>query len=61
MRDDEDRGSPHYNLTREAMMDFFLLVGEISRTNATGSSTEYIRQFSELYTSLTGRYMDRND
>lgn len=61
MKDDEDWESPLHNLTRETMMDFFLFVGEISRLNSTGSSKEYIRQFSELHTSVTGRYVDRND
>ena len=61
MKDDEDWESPLHNITRETMMDFFLFVGEISRIKSTGSSKEYIRQFSELYTSVTGRYVDRND
>lgn len=61
MKDDEDWESPLHNLTRETMMDFFLFVGETSSLNSTGSSKGYIRQFSELHTSVIGRYVDRND
>lgn len=61
VKDDEDWESPLHNLTREMMMDFFLFVGEMSKLSSTGSSKGYIRRFSELYTSVTGRYVDRND
>lgn len=61
MKNDEDWESPLHNLNRETMMDFFFFVGEISRINSTGSSEVYMRQFQELYTTITGRYVDRND
>lgn len=49
------------NVNRETMMDFFLFVCETSRIKSRGSSEEYIRQFQQLYTTVTGRYADRND
>jgi hypothetical protein len=61
MKDDEDWKSPLHNLTRETLMDFFFFVGETSKIESWGSSKGYIRRFSELYTTVTGRYVDRND
>lgn len=61
MKDDDDWESPLRNLSREMMMDFFLFVGESSKISSTGSSNGYMRRFSELYTTVTGRYVDRND
>jgi hypothetical protein len=49
------------NISRETMMDFFLFVCENSKIKSRGSSEEYIRQFSQLHTTVTGRYIDRND
>ncbi|KAK0631107.1 hypothetical protein B0T17DRAFT_590377 [Bombardia bombarda] len=49
------------NLTRATMEDFFLWVCEAHRIKSWGTSQEYIRQFQQLYTSVTGRYPDRND
>jgi hypothetical protein len=49
------------SISRETMMDFFLFVCEHSRIKSRGSSEEYIRQFAQLHTTVTGRYVDRND
>jgi hypothetical protein len=49
------------NLRRETTMDFFLYVCETSKIESWGSSKVYIRQFQQLYTCVTGRFMDRND
>ena len=49
------------SLGRETTMDFFLHVCETSKIESWGTSKVYIRQFQQLYTSVTGRYMDRND
>lgn len=48
-------------LTRAVTMDFFLFVCENYKIRSWGSSEEYIRQFQQLYTTVTGRYMDVND
>ncbi|ORY68698.1 FluG domain-containing protein [Pseudomassariella vexata] len=48
------------SLDRETLMDFFLFVCENYRIKSRGSSQEYIRQFSQLHTTSTGRYVDRN-
>jgi hypothetical protein len=48
-------------LTRETMQDFFLWICECHRIKSWGTSLEYIRQFQQLYTTVTGRYPDRND
>ncbi|KAH8719857.1 hypothetical protein HC256_000269 [Beauveria bassiana] len=42
-------------------MDFFLFVCGNYNVRSWGTSEEYIRQFQQLYTTVTGRYMDRND
>ncbi|KAM0665678.1 hypothetical protein ACQRIU_005939 [Beauveria bassiana] len=49
------------NLTRATTMDFFLFVCANYNVRSWGTSEEYIRQFQQLYTTVTGRYMDRND
>ncbi|KAF1738490.1 hypothetical protein CRV24_000416 [Beauveria bassiana] len=49
------------NLSRATTMDFFLFVCGNYKVRSWGSSGEYIRQFQQLYTTVTGRYMDRND
>ena len=49
------------SIARETMMDFFLFVCEISKIESWGTSLLYIRQFQSLYTTVTGRFMDRND
>jgi hypothetical protein len=49
------------NLTRATMQDFFLWVCEAHRITSWNTSQEYIRQFQQLYTTVTGRYADRND
>lgn len=49
------------NLTRDIVMDFFLFVCSNYRVRSWGTSEEYMRQFQQLYTTVTGRYMDRND
>jgi hypothetical protein len=61
MKCSEDWESLLRNLDRQTLMDFFLWVGETSRIGSTGSSGEYMRQFSQLHTTVTGRYVDRND
>ncbi|KAM0271864.1 hypothetical protein ACHAQH_008964 [Verticillium albo-atrum] len=48
-------------LTRELTMDFFLFVCGNYNVNSWGTSHVYIRQFQQLYTTITGRYVDRND
>ncbi|KAI0526175.1 FluG domain-containing protein [Xylaria bambusicola] len=49
------------SLKRETTQDFFLYVCENSKISSRGSGEEYIRQFQQLYTTVTGQYMDRND
>ncbi|XP_044716549.1 FluG domain-containing protein [Hirsutella rhossiliensis] len=49
------------NLARETTMDFFLFVCGNYKVKSWGTSEEYMRQFQQLYTTVTGRYMDRND
>ncbi|KAK3177464.1 hypothetical protein K4F52_009755 [Lecanicillium sp. MT-2017a] len=49
------------NITRATTMDFFLFICGNYKIRSWGSSEEYIRQFQQLYTTVTGRYMDRND
>ncbi|KAI3339677.1 FluG domain-containing protein [Ustulina deusta] len=49
------------SLKRETTQDFFLYVCENSKITSWGSGEEYIRQFQQLYTTVTGQYMDRND
>lgn len=49
------------SLTRATMQDFFLWVCEAHRIKSWGTSQEYIRQFQQLHTTITGRYPDRND
>lgn len=48
-------------LTRETVMDFFLFVCGNYKVRSWGTSEEYMRQFQQLYTTVTGQYMDRND
>lgn len=49
------------NLKRETTQDFFLYVCERNRITSWGAGHEYIRQFQQLYTTVNGQYMDRND
>ena len=49
------------NLTRETMMDFFLFICENYKIKSWGTSEEYMRQFQQLHTTITGRYINRND
>ncbi|KAH8755821.1 FluG domain-containing protein [Diaporthe sp. PMI_573] len=49
------------NITRSTMQDFFLWVCENYNISTWGTSKVYIRQFGQLYTTVTGRYPDRND
>ncbi|TIC97035.1 hypothetical protein CH35J_007397 [Colletotrichum higginsianum] len=51
------------NVTRETMMSFFLRVSEWSKgkIKSWGTTQVYIRQFQQLYNTVTGRSMDRND
>ncbi|KAH7354509.1 FluG domain-containing protein [Plectosphaerella cucumerina] len=48
-------------LQRETTMDFFLFVCGNYNIKSWGTSHVYIRQFQQLYTTVTGRFMDRND
>ncbi|KAI0120736.1 hypothetical protein BJ170DRAFT_704700 [Xylariales sp. AK1849] len=48
-------------VSRETMMDFFLFTCENYKIKSRGSSEEYIRQFAQLHTTVTGRYIDRNN
>lgn len=49
------------NLDRGTVQDFLLYVCERSKITSWGSGHEYIRQFQQLYTTVNGQYMDRND
>ncbi|KAK1656904.1 hypothetical protein BDP55DRAFT_687623 [Colletotrichum godetiae] len=51
------------NVTRVTMMSFFLRISEwsIGKIKSWGTTQVYIRQFQQLYTTVAGRYMDRND
>ena len=49
------------NLDRGTAQDFLLYVCESSKITSWGSGHEYIRQFQQLYTTVNGQYMDRND
>lgn len=42
-------------------MDFFLFVCGNYNVKSWGTSHVYIRQFQQLYTTIAGRYVDRND
>lgn len=42
-------------------MDFLLFICTNYRVGSWGTSNEYIRQFQQLYTTVTGQFMDRND
>ncbi|KAL6354147.1 hypothetical protein LRP88_12481 [Fusarium phalaenopsidis] len=49
------------DLQRETTMDFLLFVCGNYKVNSWGTLDVYIRQFQQLYTTVTGRFMDRND
>ncbi|RSL47928.1 hypothetical protein CEP54_013160 [Fusarium duplospermum] len=49
------------NLDRGTAQDFLLYVCERYKITSWGSGHEYIRQFQQLYTTMNGQYMDRND
>lgn len=42
-------------------MNFLEYLCQTCRMDSWGSSWQYFRQYKQLYTSVTGRYMDRND
>lgn len=48
-------------LSREIMIDFVLFVYGNYKIQSWGTSLEYICQFQQLYTTVTGRFVDRND
>ncbi|EWZ77486.1 hypothetical protein FOWG_18108, partial [Fusarium oxysporum f. sp. lycopersici MN25] len=48
------------SLKRETTQDFVLYMCERYNITSWGSIEEYIRQFQQLYTTVNGRYMDRN-
>lgn len=49
------------NIKRSTMQDFFFWVLENHKIGSEGTSKEYIRQFQQLYTTITSRFADRND
>ena len=49
------------SLSRAVTMDFLLFICANYNINSWGTTGEYIRQFQQLYTTVTGQYMDRND
>ncbi|KAH7201205.1 hypothetical protein DER44DRAFT_841713 [Fusarium oxysporum] len=49
------------NLDRGTTQDFLLYICERYKITSWGSGHEYIRQFQQLYTTVNGLYMDRND
>ncbi|KAH7309929.1 FluG domain-containing protein [Stachybotrys elegans] len=49
------------SLKRETTQDFILYICENSKIKSWATCEEYIRQFQQLYTTVTGQYMDRND
>ncbi|KAL8398621.1 hypothetical protein RB596_005954 [Gaeumannomyces avenae] len=49
------------SLSRETTMDFFLYVCGNRTIKSWGTTHVYIRQFQQLYTTITGQFMDRND
>jgi hypothetical protein len=42
-------------------MDFLLHLCETYKIQSWGTSWEYFRQYKQLYASVTGKLMDRND
>ncbi|KAF3768192.1 hypothetical protein M406DRAFT_336858 [Cryphonectria parasitica EP155] len=46
---------------RAMAMDFLYYLCETYRIKSWGTSWEYFRQYKQLYASVTGHYMDRND
>ena len=46
---------------RAMAMDFLDHLYEMWKITSEGTSWEYWRQYKQLYTSVTGRYVDRND
>ena len=42
-------------------MDFLLHLCETYKIRSWGTSWEYFRQYKQLYATVTGKYMDRND
>ncbi|KAL5610466.1 hypothetical protein FOBRF1_006583 [Fusarium oxysporum] len=49
------------NLDRGTTQDFLLYICERYKITSWGSGHKYIRQFQQLYTTVNGQYMDRND
>ncbi|KAI1026560.1 hypothetical protein LB503_013368 [Fusarium chuoi] len=49
------------NLDCGTTQDFLLYICERYKITSWGSGHEYIRQFQQLYTTVNGQYMDRND
>ncbi|KAF3352302.1 Heat shock protein, putative [Verticillium dahliae VDG1] len=49
------------HLDRGTTQDFLLYICERYKITSWGSGHEYIRQFQQLYTTVNGQYMDRND
>lgn len=46
---------------RAMAMDFLDHLCETWKINSEGTSWEYWRQYKQLYSSVTGKYVDRND
>ncbi|KAJ4307316.1 hypothetical protein N0V88_000699 [Collariella sp. IMI 366227] len=49
------------NADRAEAMDFLEYLCQSCRITSWGTSWEYFRQYKQLYASVNGRYMDRND
>ena len=49
------------NLDGGTTQDFLLYICERYNITSWGSGHEYSRQFQQLYTTVNGQYMDRND
>ncbi|EXK77128.1 hypothetical protein FOQG_18153 [Fusarium oxysporum f. sp. raphani 54005] len=49
------------NLDRGTTQDFLVYICERYKITSWGSGHEYTRQFQQLYTTVNGQYMNRND
>ena len=49
------------DLRQETTMDFFLFVCGNYTLGSWGTLDVYVRQFQQLYTTVTGRFMNRNE
>lgn len=49
------------NADRTEAMDFLKYLCQSCRITSWGTSWEYFRQYKQLFASVNGHYMDRND